>query len=309
MSRFGKSQGVASLVTIAGVAAIWAMGAWRQEGQTEALARRWAGEQWDVARRCLVGTPIGRSEGVEALREKLEHELVWDVVRQASSEHRWPARCAALLPSLDVSPSILRTDPGDALSTLNVLVSRVLTSDAEGVFSMREAAARARELAEPIALLDAAMPSGAEYDPASFARPDVGVPARAVLASLACPERDSDAAPCTAPICESAPALEGAPPLAMLATEHALLAITLAPGTDLPLARVFRGEAWSEPVPVPRGTLSVEEGVFRIESCEGTFSSEDGLRWRAKSSSRDAEAGLHGGEERRNSPEERPTSE
>lgn len=95
----------------------------------------------------------------------------------------------------------------------------------------------------------------------------------------------------------------------MLATEHALLAITLAPGTDLPLARVFRGEAWSEPVPVPRGTLSVEEGVFRIESCEGTFSSEDGLRWRAKSSSRDAEAGLHGGEERRNSPEERPTSE
>ena len=43
-------------VTILGVALIWAVAANRQDDQTRALARQWVGEQWDVARRCIVGT-------------------------------------------------------------------------------------------------------------------------------------------------------------------------------------------------------------------------------------------------------------
>src|SRR5690606_3902017 len=83
--------------------------------------------------------------------------------------------------------SILRADPGDALATLEVLAPRVLQPGADAHLSLRDAALRAGELAAPIAILDEAMPSGAEYDASAFVRPDLGVPADVVLASLACP--------------------------------------------------------------------------------------------------------------------------
>ncbi len=185
MSGPGKRQALAAFVSIAGVVAIWAVSAARQEEQTATISRQWVGEQWDITRRCLVGTPIGRGEGAEALRARLMTELVWSVAEEGDA--RWPARCASLVPTLRVDRSILRADPGDALATLEVLAPRVLQPDADGHLSLSDAARRAEELAAPIAILDAAMPSGAEYDASTFLRPDLGVPAEAVLASLACP--------------------------------------------------------------------------------------------------------------------------
>lgn len=348
MSAPGKSRVVAGFVSIAGVIAIWAFSAARQSEQTEAVTRAWLGEQWDVARRCLVGTPIGRSEGVEVLRARLERELVSSL----ASDARWPARCAGLLRSLRADRSILRADPGDALAALEVLVPRVLPH--EESIDVRGAAERARELAEPIARLDAAMPSGAEYDPQDFARSEPGMPADVVLASLACadpagggtpsdPSTPSDAtggaAPSdaslpsdvaagaaargsSAPSCASAEALDrpgrivacsdrltvtawrqgdawrgticegdrcaAMPPLgagadlALAVAGRTVLALGRAARSDLPLAWALPpgGRAWSEPVPVARGALSVAGGAFRIAPCEGpAWRSEDGLRW------------------------------
>lgn len=179
-----RNKIIAGFVTIAGVVAIWAFGAARQNDQTRALSRQYIGEQWDVARNCLLGTPIGRGQDVEAIRELLDRQLVDAMARAVTEPDRdrlWPARCAPLFSQLRADPSILESDPGDSIATLEVLAPRVLDGTP---LVTRRARERAHELAEAIALLDAAMPSGAEYE-----RPesdDVGMPAGAVLGSLEC---------------------------------------------------------------------------------------------------------------------------
>lgn len=186
---------LAGFVSVAGVVAIWALSAARQQDQTVAISRQWVGEQWDVARTCLVGTPIGRGESPEAIAAQLDAKLVDTLVALADAEEppdravTWPTRCVSLLPSLRVDASLLRGDPGSALAELEVLVPRVIPADAEaGVeLSVATARERLRELAEPIARLDAAMPSGADYDVARFARPDLGAPPEVALDSLECP--------------------------------------------------------------------------------------------------------------------------
>lgn len=354
MSAPGKRQVLAAFVSIAGVVAIWAVSAARQEEQTETISRQWIGEQWDITRRCLVGTPIGRGEGAEALRARLRTELVWSVAEGGDPRAPWPARCASLVPTLRADRRILRADPGDALATLEVLAPRVLQPDADGRLSLRDAALRAGELAAPIAILDAAMPSGAEYDASAFARTDLGMPAEAVLASLACPVtaraletleaplegfdegpalcraggeqhvlaargdrrwwiapdgasveltpapsgapvlacsdralviawRDGEtwqAARCAGGRCAALPPLHAGEDLALALHDERVLAVASATGTDLPLARVLDDAAWSDPVPVARGALSVDGASFRIEPCEGAaYRSDDGRRW------------------------------
>lgn len=192
-----KNHVLAGLVAIVGVIVIWAVGAARQEDETDTFARRWVGQQWDIARNCLVGTPVGRSEDAGAIRTKLDRMLVDTIVR--ASEHDaapdvstlWPARCASIFPSLRADRRLLRADPADAVAMLEVLAPRVLRSDRAGALALDAAQSRARahELAEPIALLDRAMPSGAAYARALYERPEVGVAASAVLDSLECEPR------------------------------------------------------------------------------------------------------------------------
>ncbi len=181
-----RNKIVAGFVSVAGVIVIWLVASARQNEQTEALSRQWVGEQWDVARNCLLGTPIGRGEDEETIRALLDRQLVLamaSAVTEPDRDRLWPARCAPLFEQLRVDRSILRGDPGDAPSTLEVLAPRVL----EGTpLVTRQARARAHELAEAIARLDAVMPSGAEYDPREYAH-DEGMPAAAMLGSLECP--------------------------------------------------------------------------------------------------------------------------
>jgi hypothetical protein len=186
---------VAGFVTVAGVVTIWALGAVHQEDQTEALSRQWADEQWDVARTCLLGTPVGRGQPEETIAALLETKLVDTLASVSTSAEApdrattWPTRCVPLFPSLRVDRSILRADPGDALAELEVLVPRILPADGGDVSTSR-ARELVRELAAPIARLDAAMPSGAEYDVARFERPDLGVDPAVALDSLDCPPPD-----------------------------------------------------------------------------------------------------------------------
>lgn len=177
---------IAGFVTIAGVVAIWVFGAARQDEQARTLGRQYVGEQWDVARNCLLGTPIGRGQDEETIRALLDRQLVRAMAGAVTEPDRgalWPARCVPLLSGLRADPSILRADPGDALPTLEVLAPRVLDGTP---LVTRQARARAHELASAIARLDAAMPSGAEYDPSDYAEEEGAIPPAAVLGSLEC---------------------------------------------------------------------------------------------------------------------------
>lgn len=177
---------IAGFVTIAGVVAIWVFGAARQDEQARTLARQYVGEQWDVARNCLLGTPIGRGQSEETIRALLDRQLVRAMAGAVTEPDRgalWPARCVPLLSGLRADPSILRADPGDALPTIEVLAPRVLDG---APLVARQARARAHELAPAIARLDAAMPSGAEYDPSDYAQDEGAIGAAAVLGSLEC---------------------------------------------------------------------------------------------------------------------------
>src|SRR5690606_19150313 len=108
-----RSRIIAGFLTIAGVVAIRAFSAARQPDQTEALSRQWVGEQWDVARHCLLGTPIGRGQDAEAIAALLDRMLVDTLARASEADEPperdalWPARCAPLLPSLRADRSIL----------------------------------------------------------------------------------------------------------------------------------------------------------------------------------------------------------
>jgi hypothetical protein len=184
-----RQRAFAAAATIAGVAGILVFASMRQRGQTESFARQYVGEQWDVARNCLLGTPQGRGEGRDAIQRRLRGQL-FDALAASEDEARdrgalWPARCAGIFPSLHADRSILRRDPGNALSTLEVLGPRVLAETS----SAAAADARAMELVDPIARLDAAMPAGQVHRPRAERR---RVDPSHLLASLACP---STAAP------------------------------------------------------------------------------------------------------------------
>lgn len=185
------------MVTVAGALAIWTFASLRQQDRTEALSRRWLGEQWDVARHCLLGTPLGRGEGADAIARRLEARLL-ETLAEASEaeappdpETLWPTRCVPRLADLRADPSVMDADPGDAVATLEVLAPRVIRvgPNGPGMLALGDAAARARELAGPIATLDEAMPSGGEYAPERYADAAPRVPPADVIRSLACATR------------------------------------------------------------------------------------------------------------------------
>lgn len=191
-------------VTTLGVLAIWAVASMRQEDQTVALGRAWVGEQWDVARRCVVGTPIGRRGSERALADRLAAMAIdtlaeLDAAEAAPEPARlWPARCAPLFDGLRVDAAVTGADLSRHVAELDALARHALAPrDAAGTI------ARARALAGPIHALDRAMPPGAEYDPTHFPPPRAD-PAP-IEASLAC------RAPIPTSRC-AALALDAAPP-------------------------------------------------------------------------------------------------
>lgn len=281
----------------AGVIAIFAVNMARQNEQTEAHARVWVGGQWDVARNCLTGTPIREDEG--ATKSRLDRMLIAAI----AGENEWPARCVPLLRSLDVDRSLLRRDPGDALARLTVLAPRVI---GDRPIAVREARARAHELASAIATLDRAMPSGEEYR-----REEIrdAVPIDVLASSFdcepgpqpACPnqaaypnavvgcegdanvwaEREANGwrgAVCTGE-CTSFPPLE-AETLRLAIHDGVALAIVTHARSDLTFARVLRENRWSDPIPIARGVVKGDARGFRIDTCGATITSRDGLRWR-----------------------------
>ena len=192
----GQRRGgvVAAVVTVGGVLVIWAMSSMHQEDQTRELSRQWVGEQWDVARNCLLGTPIGRGASEEEIASSLEERLLRTLSEASEAEAPpdpdalWPARCVPILASLRVDRSILRSDPGNALDTLEVLLPRVVRVGPDGpaMLALGDARERVRELAAPIAALDRAMPHGAEHDAARYPPEEPPIPAAAVLRSMTC---------------------------------------------------------------------------------------------------------------------------
>lgn len=177
----------ASLVLVVGVLAV----AQRMNGGEASQDNvRWYGEQWDIARRCLAGTPIGRGTTPAALAPSLTALLLEALTEReagadpaaADPDTLWPARCLPRIESLRAPPE-LPQDPGPALAALE-LAARTTLRDAEDAATLDAAVA---PLAEAIARTDAAMPSGAEYDRARHPTPRLDGAARLVVASLACP--------------------------------------------------------------------------------------------------------------------------
>lgn len=180
-----NKQALATFVTISGVVAVWTIASMRQAEQTEAISRQWIGEQWDVARQCIVGTPIGRGEDTgdrlvaRAIETLVEASIAED---EPDPDRLWPARCVGLLSSLRVEPPVSRGDTSDAVGELEVLMPRVIdVNDSARTIS------DARELAESVAALDETMPPGAEYELDAFPDPDVDFDtARAIEQSFGC---------------------------------------------------------------------------------------------------------------------------
>lgn len=176
---------VAGLVTVLGVVAIWWVASQRQEQQARDLSQQWIGEQWDIARRCVAGTPGPRGEDEEVLSDRLAAMAV-RTLAEASSSHvppdtarAWPARCLPLLSRLDADRSVTRGDVSAPLGELRALLPRTLEHGDTG-----RSMANARELAGPLRALDAAMPRGAEYDLSNFEVSVVDV--AAIAASFEC---------------------------------------------------------------------------------------------------------------------------
>ncbi len=165
---------LATGVTTLGVIAIWLFASFRQEDQTIELSRRWVGEQWDIARRCVIGTPVGRSDTQEQKADRMAAMAIEALAsasegdEEPSLETLWPARCAPLFRRLRVSPEVTGGDVSGAVGELEVLVRRVIEMD-----DVARTVANARELAGPIHALDRGMPAGAEYDPTHFGAPTV----------------------------------------------------------------------------------------------------------------------------------------
>ena len=125
-----KRRAIAGLVTVGGVALIWAWSSMRQSEQTEALSRQWVGEQWDIARTCVTTTPFeADAQGVADSLEAGVYRTLAEVEATAGTpdiDRLWPARCAPLFSRLHVDPSMTAGDASSAVSTLEVLLPRVL---------------------------------------------------------------------------------------------------------------------------------------------------------------------------------------
>lgn len=180
-----KRRAIAGLVTVAGVVLIWAWSTVRQGEQTEALSRQWVGEQWDIARTCVTSTPF--EADVESVADALEAGVYRTLAEVGAEEavpdadRLWPGRCAPLFSRLHVDASVTDGDASGAVSTLEVLLPRVLRLD-----DVRGSVERARELATAIATLDEAMPPGAEYDPDNHPSPDEAAFHLPIARSLGC---------------------------------------------------------------------------------------------------------------------------
>lgn len=157
----------------------------RADEQAAEGLRAYRGEQWDVARHCLVGTPIGRRDPVEHIAAQIE-SLTYDALAHleggAGRDSLWPLRCSGRLASLRGGGD----DPGEhasELAALDLAMARML----DGPIETRAVPERARELAERVTRLDALMPPGAEYDPARYPARDPGAGRVAIARSAGCP--------------------------------------------------------------------------------------------------------------------------
>ncbi len=302
-------RAIAILVTIGGVVLILVFASARQRDQTETYARQYTGEQWDVARNCLLGTPIGRGQRVAEIREILRARLLSTLAQASEAEpapavdRLWPARCAGIFPTLRADASIFARDPGNALSMLEVLVPRVLESmpgDAQALVAVDR---RIAELAEPIARLDAAMPAGGGPAPHDYPPRLESVAASDVLRSLSCasaPEENVQGAMrielsqhgdswrgsvCEGERCEPMPPLRAGSDLRFFARESDALFVGRARRSELVLARRLHREdgrlVFTEPVVVGRGALSASPRLFSLALCHGPrYESRDGRNWR-----------------------------
>lgn len=304
MKQSQVRRAIAVIVLIGGVVAIFAVDLARQREQTGEHARGWVGGQWDVARDCLVGTAL-RADDEEAIARRLEEKLLEALIELESGEPTWPARCAPILASLEsVDRSVMRHDPGDALAQLVVLAPRVL---GDRPVDVRESAARARELAGPIAALDRAMPAGVAHP-----RRDAGDGAGALLASFGCDEPPApecppdDRAPASAVVacdgstrayavrdrgvwrgalcgddCAALPPLEAGDGLRLVIAGARVLAITPGARSDLTFGRVLSSGRWSEPRPIARGPIVSSARGLLLHTCDRVLVSEDAIVWRA----------------------------
>lgn len=185
MTDAKTKRAVAAMVAVGAAVAIFAIATQRQDQGAEEADRRWYGEQWDVARYCLVGTPIGRGDSADRIAAQIEGQAFAALAAMedgAEAEARWPLRCLGLLAQLR-DPPTLPTDPETALGRVEVAVAGMLAAPVT-VAAIPE---RARALAEPVSQLDAIMPSGAEYDPARYPTVDPGAGRAAIVRSHDCP--------------------------------------------------------------------------------------------------------------------------
>lgn len=184
-----RQRGIAAIVTVAGALGILTLSIVQRQGEDEAGSRRWVGEQWDVARECLVGTPIGRGNTEATIAERMESELYDALLEAALAEAPdpdalWPARCVPRLAGLHRERAMFRQDPDAALAQLEVLAPRLLRPEGAVPYAVGDRRERLGELAAAVSALDAAMPFGAEYDSEDFPAPALA-PAQ-VAASMAC---------------------------------------------------------------------------------------------------------------------------
>ncbi|MFK7985441.1 MAG: hypothetical protein AB8I08_05380 [Sandaracinaceae bacterium] len=189
LSTTKRQRGIAAIVTVAGALGILTLSVVQRQGEDEAGSRRWVGEQWDVARECLVGTPIGRGDSEAAIAERMEVELYGALLEAALAEapdphSLWPARCVPRLAGLHRERAMFRQDPDAALAQLEVLAPRLLRPEGAVPYAVGDRREQLRELASAVAELDAAMPFGAEYAAEDFPTPTLD-PAQ-VVASMAC---------------------------------------------------------------------------------------------------------------------------
>ena len=181
--RTKRAIAVFASITLAAV--VFAVASRMQDQGADVADRQWYGEQWDVARYCLVGTPIGRRDGPTGIATQLEaraYATLAELEREPDPDARWPVRCLSQLAQLRDPPE-LSADPEPILAELEIAIARAMTAP-RTVASVPE---RVRALAEPIAQLDGLMPSGAEYDPARYPLVDPGVGREAIVRSHACP--------------------------------------------------------------------------------------------------------------------------
>ncbi len=184
MSDPRRQRALAAFAAVGVVGVVLAYAASRQDEDAAAADLAYYGEEWDVARQCLVGTPIGRRDGAARIAEQLEakaYAALAELEGGADPEATWPLACLGRVGRLRPAPD-LASDPGPALSSLELQLARALAAPLDAA----EVPTRMRDLAAPIAILDAALPAGATYDPARYPAVDPGAGRAAIHDSHAC---------------------------------------------------------------------------------------------------------------------------